>query len=70
MIDCKVLWVWKIFNFGNILYCIDYECVISLLKDSYNFFFDFLLIILSIYKIIFLFLICFNFFIIVIFLIM
>lgn len=53
MIDWKVLWVWKIFNFGNILYCIDYECIMSLLKDSYNFFFGFLLMILSIYEIIF-----------------
>lgn len=70
MTDCKALWVWKIFNFGNILHCIDYECVISSLKDSHNSFSDFSLIIPSTYKIIFLSSICFNLSITVISLIM
>lgn len=53
MTDCKALWVWKIFNFGNILHCIDYECIMSSLKDSHDSFSDFPLIIPSTYKIIF-----------------
>lgn len=53
MTDWKALWVWKIFNFGNILHCIDYECVMSSLKDSHISFSDFPLIIPITYKIIF-----------------
>lgn len=53
MTDCKALWVWKIFNFRNILHCIDYECIMSSLKDSHDSFSDFPIIIPSTYKIIF-----------------
>lgn len=53
MTDCKALWVWKIFNFGNILHCIDFECVMSSLKDSHNSFSGFPLMIPSTYEIIF-----------------
>lgn len=53
MTDCKALWVWKIFNFGNILHCIDYECIMSSLKDSHNSFSGFPLMIPSTYEIIF-----------------
>lgn len=60
MTDCKALWVWKIINFGNILHCIDFECVMSSLKDSHNSFSGFPLMIPSTYEIIFLSSICFS----------